>query len=154
MFGLAPFLKQDWVFAAIAIIGGVMLGFMGAGMLRSIPLLSIHKDIQVTQGTHLVLSGVLMSVSNPYWSLWWATIGLGYVLYSSQFGPWGIIFFFIGHILGDLTWYSAVSMAMAKGKRFLNDTHYRVLIGACAVFLLLLAGYFAYSGINRALALT
>jgi threonine/homoserine/homoserine lactone efflux protein len=154
MYGLAPFLKQEWVFAAIAIIGGVMLGFMGAGMLRSIPSLSIHKDIQTAQGPNLVLSGVLVSVSNPYWSLWWATIGLGYVLYSSRYGPWGIIFFFIGHILGDLAWYSAIAMAMAKGKRFLSDTHYRALIGACAVFLLLLAAYFAWSGMNKALSLS
>jgi threonine/homoserine/homoserine lactone efflux protein len=154
MYGLAPLLKQEWVFAAIAIIGGVMLGFMGTGMLRSIPSLSIHKDMHTAQGPHLVLAGILVSVSNPYWSLWWATIGLGYVLYSSQYGPWGIFFFFIGHILGDLTWYSAISLAMAKGKRFLSDNHYRALIGTCAVFLLLLAVYFAWSGMNKALSLS
>jgi threonine/homoserine/homoserine lactone efflux protein len=154
MYGLAPLLKQEWVFAAIAIIGGVMLGFMGTGMLRSIPSLSIHKDMDTAQGPHLVLAGILVSVSNPYWSLWWATIGLGYVLYSSQYGPWGIFFFFIGHILGDLTWYSAISLAMAKGKRFLSDNHYRALIGTCAVFLLLLAVYFAWSGMNKALSLS
>lgn len=153
MFGLAPYLKQDWVFAVIGIVGGIMLAWMGMGMLRSIPKLSIHTDINSSQGSHLVLSGILVSVSNPYWSLWWATIGLAYVLYSAQFGPWGIVFFFIGHTLGDLTWYCAISLAMSKGKRFLSDTHYRALIGTCAVFLLLLAGYFAYSGVSRAFAL-
>lgn len=154
MFGLAPYLKQEWVFAAIAIVGGIMLAWMGMGMLRSMPTLSIRQEMHTSKGSHLVLSGILVSVSNPYWSLWWATIGLGYALYSAQFGTWGIVFFFTGHILGDLTWYSAISFAMAKGKRFLNDAHYRALIGTCAVFLLLLAGYFACSGVSRALALT
>jgi threonine/homoserine/homoserine lactone efflux protein len=154
MFGLAPFLKQEWVFAAIAIIGGVMLAWMGTRMLRSIPSLSIHSDMQTKGGPHLVLTGMLVSISSPYWSLWWATIGLGYVLFSAQYGILGIVFFFIGHSLGDLAWYSAISLAIAQGRRFLSDNHYRALIGACAVFLLLLAGYFAWTGMNKALSLS
>jgi len=153
MYGLAPLLKQDWVFAAIAIIGGVMLGLMGTGMLRSAPSLSIHEDIHATQGPHLVLTGILVSISNPYWSLWWATIGLGYVLFSAQYGVLGIVFFFIGHCLGDLVWYSAISLAMARGRRFLSDKHYRALIGTCGVFLLILAAYFTFSGITKAFSL-
>ena len=153
MYGLAPFLKQDWVFAAIAIIGGVMLGLMGTGMLRSAPSLSIHGDTHATQGPHLVLTGILVSISNPYWSLWWATIGLGYVLFSAQYGVLGIVFFFIGHCLGDLVWYSAISLAMARGRRFLSDTHYRALIGTCGVFLLLLAVYFTWNGLAKAFSL-
>jgi len=153
MYGLAPYLKQDWVFAVIGILGGIMLAWMGMGMLRSLEHLSIHREMQGSKGPHLVLSGIIVSLSNPYWSLWWATIGLGYALYSAQFGAVGIAFFFTGHILGDLTWYSAISLAMSKGKRFLSDRHYRALIGTCAAFLLLLAGYFAYSGVSRVLAL-
>jgi threonine/homoserine/homoserine lactone efflux protein len=153
MYGLAPFLKQDWVFAVIAIIGGVMLGFMGTLMLRTIPSLSIHADMQKKQGPHLVLSGMLISLSSPYWSLWWATIGLGYVVFCARYGVLGIVFFFIGHCLGDLVWYSAISLAMARGRRFLSDKHYRALIGACGVFLLLLAVYFTWNGITRAFSL-
>jgi threonine/homoserine/homoserine lactone efflux protein len=153
LFGLAPFLKQEWVFAAIALVGGVMLGSMGIGMLRAIPSLSISADVHTRGGPHLILTGMLVSVSSPYWSLWWATIGLGYVLYCVQFGVWGIVFFFIGHSLGDLAWYSAISFAMGKGRRFLSDSHYRTLIGTCAVFLLILSGYFVVSGMNKALAL-
>jgi threonine/homoserine/homoserine lactone efflux protein len=153
MYGLAPFLKQDWVFAAIAIIGGVMLGFMGTGMLRSIPMLSIHADMQKTQGPHLVLTGILISISSPYWSLWWATIGLGYVLFCARYGVLGIVFFFIGHCLGDLVWYSAISLAMARGRQFLSDKHYRALIGTCGVFLLLLAAYFTWNGITKVFSL-
>jgi len=153
MFGLAPFLTQEWVFAAIAVIGSIMLAWMGLGMLRVVPSLSIRTDIQAGGGSHLIMTGVLMSLANPYWSLWWATIGLGYVLYCARYGYWGIVFFFIGHCLGDLAWYSAISFAIGKGRRFLSDNLYRTLIGTCGVFLLLLACYFAWSGVNKALLL-
>jgi threonine/homoserine/homoserine lactone efflux protein len=153
MFGLAPFLRQEWVFAAVAVTGAFMLGWMGIGMLRAMPALSMHIEEKNTGGSHLVLTGILLSLTNPYWVLWWATIGLGYILYCAKQGMWGILFFYAGHCLGDLAWYSAVSYAVGRGRKFLNDSLYRALIGTCAVFLLLLACYFAWSGVNKALSL-
>jgi threonine/homoserine/homoserine lactone efflux protein len=153
MFGLAPFLKQDWVFAVIAITGAVMLTWMGVGMIRSVPSLTMHMDTRTRESSHVILSGMLISISSPYWIVWWATIGLGYVLYCARFGTLGIVFFFIGHCLGDLAWYGAISYTVGKGRQFLNDSHYRALIGTCAVFLLLLACWFAWSGVNKALSL-
>ncbi len=90
-----------------------------------------------------------MSVANPYWIIWWAAIGLGYILYSRQFGFWGIAFFFTGHVMADLGWYSLVSAAVAGGRHFLTNRIYRGLIGACAVFLVFFAGYFAYAGFEK-----
>ena len=153
MHGLAPFLQKAWVFVVIAIAGSIMLTRMALGMLRSIPSLSIHMDERVQGGANLLVTGAVLSLSTPYWSLWWATIGLGYILYCIQFGIVGVISFYIGHILGDLVWYSAISVAVGKGRRFLSDRSYRVLIGSCAVFLLALACYFAWSGVNKALSL-
>lgn len=96
-----------------------------------------------------MISGILMSVANPYWIIWWATIGLGYILYSWKFGFWGIAFFFTGHILADLSWYSLVSAAVAGGRNFLTDRLYRGLIAVCAVFLVVFAGYFVYAGFTK-----
>ena len=153
MLGLAPFLQRGWVFATIALVGSLMLARMAWSMLRSIPTLSIHADAREQGGTNLMVTGAVLSLSTPYWTLWWATIGLGYILYSARFGAAGVAFFFVGHILGDLVWYSAISLAIGKGRRFLSDRSYRVLIGSCAVFLLALACWFAWSGMHRALTL-
>jgi hypothetical protein len=90
-----------------------------------------------------------MSVANPYWIIWWATIGLGYIIYSWRFGFWGIAFFFVGHILADLVWYSLIAAAVAGGRHFLTDRLYRSLIASCAVFLIVFAGYFAYAGFEK-----
>ena len=94
-----------------------------------------------------------MSVVNPYWIIWWATIGLGYILYSWQFGLRGVAFFFAGHILADLGWYSLVAAMVAGGRHFLTDRLYRGLIAVCAVFLVVFAGYFAYAGLTKLTAI-
>jgi threonine/homoserine/homoserine lactone efflux protein len=149
LLGLAPLFQQPLVFVATALIGSVILFWMALGMFRSLPSLRLSWEGDQTRRNHPMISGILMSVANPYWIIWWATIGLGYILYSWQFGFWGIAFFFVGHILADLVWYSLISAAVAGGRHFLTDRLYRSLIAFCAVFLVVFAGYFAYAGFEK-----
>lgn len=151
LLGLAPFFQTPFVFVVTAITGSLILLWMAFNMLRSLPSLNISWEEDKTTKNHPIISGILMSVANPYWIIWWATIGLGYILYSWQFGLWGIIFFFAGHILADLSWYSFISAAVARGKHFLNERLYRGLMAGCAVFLILFACYFAYAGLEKLL---
>lgn len=149
LLGLAPFLQQPPVFVATALVGAVILLWMAFGMFRSLPELRLSWDREQKRRNHPVVSGALMSAANPYWIVWWATIGLGYILYCRQFGLPGIAFFFAGHILADLVWYSAVAAAVSRGRGFLTDHLYRGLITGCAVFLVLFAFYFTYAGILK-----
>jgi threonine/homoserine/homoserine lactone efflux protein len=146
LMGLAPFLQQPEVFIATALVGAAILLWMAFGMLRTLPSLCLSWEGDQKRLNHPVISGIVLSVSNPYWIIWWATIGLGYIIYSRQFGFWGIVFFFAGHVLADLAWYSLISAAVVGGKKFLTDRLYRSLIAVCAVFLVVFAGYFAYAG--------
>jgi threonine/homoserine/homoserine lactone efflux protein len=147
--GLAPFFQLPAVFVVSAIAGSAILLWMAGGMLRSLPGLSLNVAPRQGRLNHPVFSGIVMSVSNPYWIIWWATIGIGYILYSRQFGMWGLVFFFTGHILADLVWYSSVAAVVAGGRRFLTDRLYRGLIAICSVFLIAFAGYFAYAGFDK-----
>jgi threonine/homoserine/homoserine lactone efflux protein len=146
LLGLAPFLQQPAVFAATALGGAAILLWMVFFMVRSLPSLHLSWAGERRRRSHPVVSGILMSAANPYWIIWWATIGLGYILYSWRFGLMGVAFFFAGHILADLAWYTLVAAAVAGGRRFLTDRLYRGLIAGCAVFLVLFAGYFVYAG--------
>ena len=148
-FGLAPLFKNELFFIIIALIGGVIMLWMAQSMFRSIPKLAIKTESPSAKGMNVYLSGILMSLANPYWIIWWATIGLGYVLVSGELGFAGIAFFFAGHILGDLVWYSAISFAVGKGRRFFSNRTYRTLVGACAVFLAVFAGWLVIKGIDR-----
>ncbi len=149
LLGLAPYLQRQEVFVAVALAGAAILFWMAFGMFRSLPSLRLSWEGDHKRRNHPMISGILMSVANPYWIIWWATIGLGYILYSWRFGFWGIAFFFVGHILADLVWDSLVAAAVAGGRHFLTDRLYRGLIAVCAVFLILFAGYFAYAGFEK-----
>ena len=153
LMGLAPFLQLPAVFVATALTGAIILFWMAWGMFRSLPSLHLSWDADQKQRKNPVLSGILMSVVNPYWIIWWATIGLGYILYSWQFGLAGVAFFFTGHILADFVWYSIVTAAVAGGRHFLTDRLYRGLIAVCATFLVVFAAYFGYAGLTKLAAI-
>ncbi len=149
LLGLAPLFQLPVVFVVIALAGSVILCWMAVGMFRSLPALRLSWETKQGKLNHPVASGILMSISNPYWIIWWATIGIGYILYSRQFGIWGVVFFFAGHILADLAWYSFIAAAVAGGRHLLTDRLYRGLIAVCASFLLVFAGYFVYAGLEK-----
>lgn len=147
--GLASVLVLSSVKGAIAIIGGIVLLWMGWGMIRDAWQGNISltvKDPVQNKGMHPVLAGIVVSLSNPYWTLWWATIGLTYVTQSLAMGTLALVLFMGGHLLADLVWYSAISFTVVKGKKLFSDSIYRGVIIGCGFFLLGLACYFLWSG--------
>jgi len=147
--GMAPWLERDSVFVVIALFGGGILLWMAISMLRNLPTLRLDLAAQTEKSKNLVLAGIMLSLANPYWTIWWASIGLGYIIHSFKFGIPGVLSFFTGHILADLLWYSLISFAIARGKRFFSARFYRGLIGTCASLLVVFACYFLYSGLER-----
>lgn len=149
LLGLAPLLQHQTVFVLIALIGSGVLLWMAYGMFRALPELSLSTTAKAEGSGNLLLTGALVSIANPYWSIWWATIGLGYILHCTKFGKLGVASFFSGHILADLAWYALISVAVWKGKNFLSDRAYRWVIGLCAAFLVVFSVLFLYAGIRK-----
>jgi len=147
--GLTPLLKNEIFFIIFAVAGGGIMIWMARGMFRSIPALELSTSANSKNKVNIYLAGILMSLANPYWIIWWATIGLGYILHSQKLGFAGIALFFTGHILGDLVWYSSISFAVGKGRKIFNNKVYKILIGTCAVFLTLFSFWLIYDGIQR-----
>ena len=157
MFGLIEWLKGDASIAVISIAGSCMLLWMAAGMAaeaRKSGFASADENVVETPKalagkSRAMLDGVLASVSNPYWFLWWATIGLGYLLLASGRGASGAAAFFLGHISADAAWYLFVGWGVSAGRERFTDRSHRVLIGVCAVFIAFCACSFGYHGIMR-----
>lgn len=149
LLGLGPFLKNELFFLVIAFVGGSIMFWMAWGMFKSIPTLSVQTSSTAERKNNLLVAGALMSLANPYWIIWWATIGIGYIVHAQQFGYWGIAFFYFGHITGDFVWYSAVSIGISKGKRIFTDKVYRILIGICGSFLVGFAFYLMINAFGK-----
>jgi threonine/homoserine/homoserine lactone efflux protein len=144
--GLGPVLGRPEVFIAISLAGGAIMLYLAFGMFRSIPGLSADFGESDKRYGHLMWNGAVLSLSNPYWTVWWVTVGLGWISRGMKLGPAGVLAFYFGHILGDVSWYGFLSCMVAKGRRFLNDRRYRILIGICAAALAGFGLWFIASG--------
>jgi len=132
----------------IALFGGGMLLWMGVDMVRNSSALSLNRQETGNNGKrtpHPVLVGILASLSNPYWTLWWATIGLGYLVAAMKYGVKGIVVFFLGHIAADYAWYALISLGISRGKKLLRDRSYQIMIRFCGIFLIGFGGWFLLS---------
>lgn len=149
--GLGTYLKLPSVIGVIALLGGLLLIYLGTDMVRSAGKLSLKNESPLADaryGRHPIVLGILASLSNPYWTLWWATIGLGYLVTAMEFGYVGIVSFFMGHIAADFAWYSLLSLGISRGKTLLRDSGYQRLIRVCGVFLFCFGGWFLFSAKN------
>lgn len=150
--GLAQWLEQEAVLAVLLLVGGCILVLMGAHM-----ALTADQAVReaLAAGEHAVpavrgpvLAGIFTSLSNPYWSVWWATIGLGYVAIAWESGIPGVICFYTGHILSDLVWFSFVALMVSAGRRLVPPRVYRVVITLCGLALVALGALFAGRGLG------
>lgn len=152
IFGLAEIINSPAVISTVALVGGAALLYMGFDMLRSAGMLSLYASNSRAErrliDVHPFWAGILTSLANPYFALWWATIGLGYILIARELGAAGVAAFLTGHIMSDLVWYSVVSSVISGGKRWLTDEIYRWIIRVCGATLLFFALYFGWHGIT------
>lgn len=150
--GLNNFLAEDRVAAMISMAGAAVLLWMGYTIIRDslADKLKLDTSLSSTESsTPSALLGLIATVSNPYWLLWWATIGSSYVVLSQrQAGTSGLFSFYFGHISADIIWYALITAAVVSGRRFISQRIYRSLLLICGAFLLLLAIYFVITGFS------
>lgn len=144
--GLSPFLRHELSRQVIGLVGGCMLVLMGIVTLKNLSSISLDLSAKGDgKEMNLIVTGIIGSLANPYWVIWWATIGLGYLMSSMKYGFAGVAVFFLGHISADLLWYSIISYAAAKGRKVMGDKSYRAVLAVCALFLIAFGVWFIRS---------
>ena len=168
--GLSTLLQQKAAVALIGLAGGVFLAWMGWGIVRDAPKLTAPgagaeaggaaKDAaaakpaakpaagmgELLSTPRLLRDGILASASNPYWFLWWATVGAEYTVMGLALGPLGPSAFYFGHLGADFLWYALVATGVYAGRKVIPVVVYRGALTLCGLFLMGLAGYFVYTG--------
>jgi threonine/homoserine/homoserine lactone efflux protein len=97
-----------------------------------------------------VPSGVIMTLANPYWSFWWATVGAGRITAVAAFGlgPLAIGGLALAHWLTDLGWLGGLGLATSSGRKVMGAGVYRAILLACGAFLLAFGIYLGWSGVS------
>ena len=138
--GFAFVLQNIIIVRMIGVIGGLTLICFGLAIARDIYLGKMTIEFTEKNDTFInnpILGGMIVSMSNPYWWVWWASIGLSFMLQFkiSLQEPAGMAAFFLGHTAGDLVWYLLVSILTFFGLRRLNQKVYHFILAFCSLFM-------------------
>jgi len=93
-------------------------------------------------------AGIITSALNPFFLLWWATIGSMLIMRFLDFGITGLAIFIVVHWLCDLVWLSFVSAAVYKTHSLWSKKIQEWLFIACSLLLIGFGGWFVVSGIQ------
>lgn len=144
-FGFAQFFQFTVVRLALSVAGSGMIIWMGVSMFRARSEVARKgKDLPYNAFT----AGILTSVFNPFFLVWWATIGSMLIMRILEFGTMGLIVFMLVHWLCDLAWLTLVSNVIYRTHAFWNQRVQEWLFIACSLLLVGFGIWFLISGIR------
>lgn len=150
--GAYLFLRNIYILTIIGVGGGMLLVLFGLITIRNLYKNPIETDLQSMDPEDMkgfkgnsFLGGILVSLSNPYWTFWWVVVGLSFMInFNINFeNPIGILLFFVGHELGDLVIYVPISFFVFQGGKSLNPRIYKHVLIICCIFMIIFGIYLA-----------
>ena len=144
-FGFARFFQDEVVQLILSVLGGAVLIWLGISMFRArARVIGMGKDLPYNS----VVAGVIASALNPFFILWWATIGSMLIMNSLKFGTIGFALLVPVYWLCDLVWLSFVSILVYKTQSLWGRKFQEGLFIACSLLLIGFGGWFLISGIQ------
>lgn len=141
-FGFAHFLASPEVKRIIGLIGGLMLIFMGIMLFRTMSrVVGGSADLPYNSLT----TGIMLTGANPYFFLWWATIGIALIYGAAEFGIYGLIIFALVHWACDLFWEQFISYTVFRTRHLWTLKVQKIVFGICA---LVLMGFGIWFGVS------
>ncbi len=107
--------------ATISAVGGLFLLYLAYEELKS------EVGERKISGT---LAGVVLTALNPYFIMWWLTVGFSLITRSYEFGLTGIFTFILVHEFADFGWLGFVSMTSNRLTRIANLNKYLKIFSA------------------------
>jgi threonine/homoserine/homoserine lactone efflux protein len=143
--GLLKYLNNIVVIKIIGISGGAVLLYLAYDLINSslrnrlkfeFNKEDLNKNKLKKNTNTPFLQGMFVSAINPYWYLWWVTIGASFLIKSSKYGLLGVSLFYIGHISSDFIWYLVIGILVSKGRKYFNRELYKIIFILCGIFLI------------------
>lgn len=131
--GVGRVLQQAGVRLGIGLAGGAFLLLMGAQMLGA----RASGSLAAPPARHPLVTGLVLTGANPYFLLWWATVGLALATQAAGLGALAFAIFVVVHWVCDLVWLEVLSTTSHRGAKVIGERGQQVVRVACGAAMLL-----------------
>ena len=136
--GLLTVANEPLVRFVVGITGGIFLIVFGIVQIRNSALSKPDKSkFKKSSFRHLFFIGLAFTGLNPFFVIWWLTVGAELIFISLAFASFiGVIFMYICHVWMDYVWLIGVAHLSKKGTDIIGSKGYRILIGVFGAILI------------------
>jgi len=117
----------------------IVIGLAGGTVLIAFGIIQVYKSYKPkpeetqkrpSSSRHLLLIGLVLTGFNPYFILWWLTVGAQLIIISLEFAALlGVVFMYICHVWMDYAWLTTLAHFAKKGTNIIGNKGYRILLG-------------------------
>ena len=146
-FGLTAAISQPSIKTIVGLTGGVgLICFGGMQIYETLKKKTSKAWTSNLPGSSILL-GLVLTGLNPYFILWWFTIGSMLILQALTYAALlGVLIMYLSHVWMDYAFLTALAHFGKKGKAFLGSRYYRLILLAFGIILI-------YYGITFLLAI-
>ena len=149
--GLLTIATQPFVARFIGLVGGTVLILFGSLQLRD-ALRTQRVEQHHTEGrfsrSSLVL-GLILTGLNPFFILWWLTIGVKIILDAIIFASLiGVLIMYASHIWMDYVWLTTIAHFARRGRNLVGSRGYRLILVAFSLALVYFGANFIFVAVQ------
>ncbi len=145
LFLFGSFIATDLIKAIVGVLGGFVLLYLAYLELKS-------GDVEAKPAKGYV-TGILMSFCNPYFIIWWLTVGFMLVMQSMEYGLFGLLLFIILHEFCDFSWLTFVSLTSNKASDIWGRKAQLILTAISVTIFIIFGVWFLATGTTTLLKL-
>lgn len=142
--GFGVLLRDQAVLMGVGVLGGALLVYMGIDMVR-------RRKEMISEGTDTAYSsftaGVVTTAANPYFFLWWATVGAALIAGAVEFGWVMLPLFALVHIACDFAWEHFVAFSIFKSKGLWSERRHHLIFMSAGIIMFVFGVYFISSSV-------
>jgi len=144
--GLGSVFQKTATQITIGIAGGAVLLYMAYSMFKTAGHFSNPQAR--AKNDKPILAGIILTASNPYFLIWWATVGLVLATKATELGVYAFALFAVVHWFVDLIWVTALSLASFHGTTLLGPKLQTIIVKICAAAMLFFGLFFVYNAVG------
>jgi threonine/homoserine/homoserine lactone efflux protein len=148
--GLLAATSQPFIKSVIGVAGGI--GLIVFGILQIRDTIStgptVNQSTRTTLPTGALVLGAALTGLNPYFILWWLTIGSVLIIQALAFTALlGVLVMYVSHVWMDYAFMTALAHFGKKGEAIVGSKYYRIVLAIFGVILIYYGASFIFGAI-------
>lgn len=125
--GLITVANQPLVKSVAGIAGGIVLLVFGSLQIRDSLTSKAHATETRPMSTrNFIVTGLVFTGLNPFFIVWWLTVGANLILESLRFASlMGVVFMYVCHVWIDYAWLTLVAHFSKRGRNVVGFKWFR-----------------------------